>query len=79
MLTQLQQAPIEALKQHKYTIYGRVWCSQYATPYVMQSVRKEKLSIGLQNYYSNNPLLKALIETFDGELQNIPIKSLKFN
>ena len=76
MLTQLQQALIEALKQQwpntQFTVeYGAV---NTVTPYVMQSVRKEKLSIGLQNYYSNNSVIKSLIETFDGELQNIQLK-----
>jgi DNA polymerase-3 subunit gamma/tau len=75
MLTQLQQALIEALKQQwpntQFTVeYGavntlhRMLCKAFV---------KKKLSIGLQNYYSNNPLLKV-IETFDGELQNIQLK-----
>ncbi|SMD54677.1 DNA polymerase III subunits gamma and tau [Acinetobacter baumannii] len=76
MLTQLQQALIEALKQQwpntQFTVeYGAV---NTATPYVMQSVRKEKAFHRATELLQQQPVIKSLIETFDGELQNIQLK-----
>ncbi len=76
MLTQLQQGLIDALKQQwadtQFTVeYGAVHTS---TPYVMQSIRKEKAFHRATELLQQQPVIKSLIETFDGELQNIQLK-----
>ena len=76
MLTQLQQGLIDALKQQwpntQFTVeYGAVNTS---TPYVMQSIRKEKAFHRATELLQQQPVIKSLIETFDGELQNIQLK-----
>ncbi|WP_284119074.1 DNA polymerase III subunit gamma/tau [Acinetobacter seifertii] len=76
MLTQLQQGVIDALKQQwpntQFTVeYGAVNTS---TPYVMQSIRKEKAFHRATELLQQQPVIKSLIDTFDGELQNIQLK-----
>lgn len=76
MLTQLQQGLIDALKHQwpntQFTVeYGAVNTS---TPYVMQSIRKEKAFHRATELLQQQPVIKSLIDTFDGELQNIQLK-----
>ncbi|WP_288422430.1 DNA polymerase III subunit gamma/tau [uncultured Acinetobacter sp.] len=76
MLTQLQQGLIDALNEQwpntQFTVeYGAVNTS---TPYVMQSIRKEKAFHRATELLQQQPVIKSLIDTFDGELQNIQLK-----
>ena len=76
MLTQLQQGLIDALNEQwpdtQFTVeYGAV---NTATPYIIQSARKEKAFQRAAELLQQQPVIKSLIETFDGELQNIQLK-----
>ncbi|MDQ9993354.1 DNA polymerase III subunit gamma/tau [Acinetobacter pittii] len=76
MLTQLQQGLIDALNEQwpntQFTVeYGALNTS---TPYTIQSARKEKAFHRAAELLQQQPVIKSLIETFDGELQNIQLK-----
>jgi len=76
MLTQLQQGLIDALNEQwpntQFTVeYGVLNTS---TPYTIQSARKEKAFQRAAELLQQQPVIKSLIETFDGELQNIQLK-----
>ena len=76
MLTQLQQGLIDALNEQwpdtQFTVeYGALNTS---TPYTIQSARKEKAFQRAAELLQQQPVIKSLIETFDGELQNIQLK-----
>jgi DNA polymerase-3 subunit gamma/tau len=45
-----------------------------STPYTIQSARKEKAFHRAAELLQQQPVIKSLIETFDGELQNIQLK-----
>lgn len=75
MLTQLQQGLIDALNEQwpntQFTVeYGALNTS---TPYTIQSARKEKAFHRAAELLQQQPVIKSLIETFDGELQNIQL------
>ena len=77
MLSQLRQALEEALKSQWPNTQFNV---QYQdidsiTPFTMQVMRKEKAFHRAVELLQQEPAIKSLIETFDGELQNIQLKS----
>ena len=77
MLSQLRQALEEALKSQWSNTQFNV---QYQdidsiTPFTMQVMRKEKAFHRAVELLQQEPTIKSLIETFDGELQNIQLKS----
>ena len=77
MLSQLRQALEDALKSQWPNTQFNV---QYQdidsiTPFTMQVMRKEKAFHRAVELLQQEPTIKSLIETFDGELQNIQLKS----
>ena len=77
MLSQLRQALEDALKSQWPNTQFNV---QYQdidsiTPFTMQVMRKEKAFHRAVELLQQEPAIKSLIETFDGELQNIQLKS----
>ena len=77
MLSQLRQALEVALKSQWPNTQFNV---QYQdidsiTPFTMQVMRKEKAFHRAVELLQQVPTIKSLIETFDGELQNIQLKS----
>ena len=76
LLTQLRHVLEEALKaewpQTRFDVkYAEV---ETITPYTMQAQRKQKAFQRAHELLQNEDTVKGLVQTFDGELQNIQLK-----
>jgi len=77
MLSQLQHALEQAMKEQWPDTQFQVEYKEIEqiTPYIMQTVRKEKAYQRAKELLQQEPAIQSLIHLFDAELQNIQLKS----
>ena len=76
LLTQLQHALESALKEQWSKTLFKV---QYEnvdekTPYILQQQRKQRAYQRAENLLHQEPIVKDILQDFDGELHNIQLK-----
>ncbi|MCK4087127.1 DNA polymerase III subunit gamma/tau [Acinetobacter radioresistens] len=77
MLSQLQHALEQAMKEQWPDTQFQVEYKEIEqiTPYIMQTVRKEKAYQRAKELLQQEPAIQSLIHLFDAELQNIQLKT----